>query len=45
MLAHRGVSEAIAKQGYAVIREHRPEAHSLEAISDFGEIETVEGLR
>lgn len=44
MLGRRGVSEAITEQGYAVIREHKPEAHSLVAFSDFGEIETVEGL-
>jgi L-asparagine oxygenase len=44
MLARREVSEAVAEQGYAVVREHRPEADSLEAFLDFGEIETVEGL-
>lgn len=44
MHQRRAVAEAIATQGYALVRGHRPEVQSLVALSEFGRIETVEGL-
>lgn len=44
MLANRWVADAIAEQGYAVLRSHRPEESSLKALSALGKIDTVEGL-
>jgi L-asparagine oxygenase len=44
MLGHRRISETVAEHGYALLRSHRPEAPSLAALSDFGEVETVDGL-
>lgn len=38
------IAESIAVHGYALVRSHRPNARSLEALSDFGQIDTVEGL-
>lgn len=38
------IAEAIATQGYALVRGHRPDLPSFEALSDFGQIDTVEGL-
>jgi hypothetical protein len=38
------IAEAIAMHGYALVRGHRPDSTSLEALSDFGQIDTVEGL-
>ena len=38
------ISATVEEQGYALVRSHRPEASSFDAISDFGNMETVEGL-
>lgn len=36
--------ETIAKHGYALVLGHRPNSPSIDALSDFGKIETLEGL-
>lgn len=38
------IAEAIAMHGYALVRGHRPYLPSLDALSEFGQIDTVEGL-
>lgn len=38
------VAEAIAVHGYSLVRGHRPNCPSIEALSDFGQIDTLEGL-
>jgi alpha-ketoglutarate-dependent taurine dioxygenase len=38
------VAEAITMHGYVLIRGYRPDAPSFEALSDFGQIDVVEGL-
>lgn len=44
MHAVPSIAQAIAVHGYALIRGHRPNSPSLEALSDFGQIDNVEGL-
>lgn len=39
------IAETVAAHGYALIRGHRHRSHSFEALSDLGQIDTVEGLR
>lgn len=38
------IAESIAVHGYALIRGHRPNIPSHEALADLGQIDTVEGL-
>lgn len=44
VLAIPTVADEIGQLGYILLRSHRPEASSLDALSDFGQIEVVEGL-
>jgi L-asparagine oxygenase len=44
MRAFPPITESIAVNGYALIRGHRPNFSSLDALADFGQIDTIEGL-
>ena len=44
MIAIPSVAESIAVHGYVHIRQYKPASPSLEAIADFGHLDTVEGI-
>ena len=44
MRERREVAAAMTANGYAVVRRHKPDFESFVALSDFGEVESVEGL-